>query len=426
MRMESAPRARRVLGFAVAALAVAAGAAIAGPPSESAIAGDWWSEDPAVRIVLRADHTATRFQREERERAEGRWELVGSRLSLAWSVGKSSDFEASVIDDQLSLKSDAGTMTLRRDDPEAREKELAQCLHDHEARRKLFGAENDDAVIRKTMESDAKTRERVEVLLSLLAGRGDASLELARRVLGKHFPEDLPMLEERDGKKKDRRCGNNLKQLGVYLALYESKFKKYPEKIEQVKRPDMATSEALFMCPLLGEGHRYVYVWSKDGDATPNDSLTLYCDAPHPDGQRQFLTFNGRAWELPEETFQDVLRTGSIEGVIPAIEDVVVKLEDAADGTDLVATFVGRRLRPVMRDGKPVFRVTVTARLSNMDFERIRASEDIEAPAIGDGMEMEIRWRLPKACVEGRASVILGFTDASTGRSVDAWESLRR
>ncbi len=402
------------------------GGAAAGPPEEASIAGDWWSEDPAVRIVLRADRTATMFEREDRTRAEGRWGLKGSRLSLTWSVGKTSTYECGVIDDQLSLKSDSVTLTLRREDPEAREKELAGCIHQLELLKKAFGTASDNEEIRKTVEGAARSRERRSLLMSLLAGRGDDSLELVRRVLQKNFPEDLPLLEERDGGKLDRSCSNSLKQLGIYLALFEAKFKKYPEKLDQVKRPDMATDESLFTCPLLGEGHRYVYVWSKDGDATSSEALTLYCDAPHTDGQRRFVTFSGRAWEIPEEAFQEVLRTGSIVGVIPALDDLRTKLEDAGDCTDIVATFVGRRLRPVLRDGKSKFRVTVTARLSNMDLERQRPPEETEGPAIGDGMELEVRWRVPKACLEGGAHLTLGFKDESTGRSVDAWESLRR
>ena len=135
----------------------------------------------------------------------------------------------------------------------------------------------------------------------------------------------LPALAAARKSSRKTDCKNSLKQIGVYFALYESKFKAYPTTgagswYMLLWRPDMATDGNLFRCAVVGKagtGTHYqvlpstgsytptsapTYTWTASGitDSAPPD-LPMGCDgdtagAPnHGTGDdRNILFFQGR------------------------------------------------------------------------------------------------------------------------------------
>jgi hypothetical protein len=118
-------------------------------------------------------------------------------------------------------------------------------------------------------------------------------------------------------------CKNNLKQIGVYMSLYESQFRAYPPDLKSMWRPDMATNPDLFTCPVASGRPRnselpapgtrwesfssqvsYVYRHpSRDDETSPNE-IVAWDRAPHPDGTRCVLYFQGRVDVADPATFE--------------------------------------------------------------------------------------------------------------------------
>ncbi|MBI2920090.1 MAG: DUF1559 domain-containing protein [Planctomycetes bacterium] len=119
-------------------------------------------------------------------------------------------------------------------------------------------------------------------------------------------------------------CRNHLKQIGVYCALYESRYKAYPPTLSHLWRPDMATDANLFRCPQK-TGKRassaarvekfpsdvgYEYRCPPPSIETdPNyDSVVVAWDRdPHSDGKRAVLFFTGRVDLLDQAAFERAL-----------------------------------------------------------------------------------------------------------------------
>ncbi len=118
-------------------------------------------------------------------------------------------------------------------------------------------------------------------------------------------------------------CKNHLKQLGVYVHLYESKNRKYPPDLRSLWKPDLATDPDIFTCPVAsGKTDRstsaspgrpwesfssrvsYDYRFPERGDATALDALMAWDRAPHPNGKRCVLYFMGRVDEVDQATFE--------------------------------------------------------------------------------------------------------------------------
>jgi prepilin-type N-terminal cleavage/methylation domain-containing protein len=113
----------------------------------------------------------------------------------------------------------------------------------------------------------------------------------------------LPALAAARKSSRKTDCKNSLKQIGVYFALYESKFKAYPTIgastwFDLLWRPDMAQDGNLFRCAVVGKGRASgtdyqgitvggsftpsggtTYTWTTVGitDAAPPD-LPMACD----------------------------------------------------------------------------------------------------------------------------------------------------
>jgi prepilin-type N-terminal cleavage/methylation domain-containing protein len=135
----------------------------------------------------------------------------------------------------------------------------------------------------------------------------------------------LPALAAARKSSRKTDCKNSLKQIGVYFALYESKFKSYPTPTAAdwfglLWRPDMATDGNLFRCAVVGKagtGTHYqgitgagsytplgapTYSWPATGitDGAPPD-LPMGCDDDQSgipnhgnNDDRNVLFFQGR------------------------------------------------------------------------------------------------------------------------------------
>lgn len=108
-------------------------------------------------------------------------------------------------------------------------------------------------------------------------------------------------------------CKNSLKQIGVYIALYESKHRKYPKSFADIQVKDLAKDPKLFHCPLTDIDDAYVYVYPEAEDETSPDFIIAYDRDPHPDGSRNVLLFFGRVETLSAEEFEEALKAGELK-----------------------------------------------------------------------------------------------------------------
>lgn len=117
----------------------------------------------------------------------------------------------------------------------------------------------------------------------------------------------VPMTE---AEKLTEHCKNDLKQLGIYLCLFEARFKRYPLDVAETKRHDMLTDMDLLKCPFNpGENDGYEYLYPFQGDATPADAPTMIDRVPHPDGTRCVLFFQGRVDVLGPADYAEMMST---------------------------------------------------------------------------------------------------------------------
>ncbi|MEK7469547.1 MAG: hypothetical protein AAB074_19415 [Planctomycetota bacterium] len=108
--------------------------------------------------------------------------------------------------------------------------------------------------------------------------------------------------------KRDR--GNSLKQLGIYFALYEGKYKRYPPSVEDLQR-GLDLASGIFACPRCGKSFTPLfdapgtytptggatYSWTESGisDGAPPDLPLAFCEGCRADGgDTAVLFFQGR------------------------------------------------------------------------------------------------------------------------------------
>lgn len=129
-------------------------------------------------------------------------------------------------------------------------------------------------------------------------------------------------------KRRAERCGNGLRQIGVYFSLYRDRFGVEPATFRDICRPDMATDKWIFICPdvppnvhlhdedsgLLGPYETYeAYVgfeYRQPGTpvADPARTAVAWDKAPHGDGLRTVLFYDGSVRRLTAAEFAGVTR----------------------------------------------------------------------------------------------------------------------
>lgn len=134
-------------------------------------------------------------------------------------------------------------------------------------------------------------------------------------------------------RRKAMHCLNGMKQLGVYVALFESKFRDYPATWDDMKRPDMMTDMSLLKCPLdtSSDATSYEYLYPVKGDAAAPDSIVGYCRHPHPDGTRCVLYFTGRVMQVADAEFQTQLALQTADDRASLTEQLMQARTTAAD-----------------------------------------------------------------------------------------------
>ncbi|MCE9584985.1 MAG: hypothetical protein K8T20_21040 [Planctomycetes bacterium] len=83
----------------------------------------------------------------------------------------------------------------------------------------------------------------------------------------------LPAFTHTHGHSRKTDCKNSLKQIGIYFALYESKYKAYPTPgaatwFAQLWAPDMATNGNLFRCAVRGKAGAGTHYLALAGSGT--------------------------------------------------------------------------------------------------------------------------------------------------------------
>ena len=119
-------------------------------------------------------------------------------------------------------------------------------------------------------------------------------------------------------------CRNDLKQIGIYVDLYQAKFKEYPPDLQSLWRPDMATDPVLFICPVTGSrtsvehatryedfSSRVSYEYrAPEPGSKPSSAFIIAWDrTPHPDRRRCVLYYGGRVEIIEESDFRSALES---------------------------------------------------------------------------------------------------------------------
>lgn len=285
---------------------------------EAALVGEWWEESNRDAFDLRADKTATRRLFSSGAQIQGTWSVpAAGKIRFApddgsepvsWSIElKDSRFTVPIIGDPRAYV---------RETREERDGRLAATLKRiHDIARALKEGRYEGTQDVGLLASLRELEGRSDGLLLSLAGNDPKKQDAYVAELAKARPDLRRVLEKGSRGGRLTSCKNNLKMLGVYCALFESKFKKYPKGLDELWRPDMLQDKSVLRCPATGEENAYEYLWPSQGDATPPDEITAYDRFPHSDGSRCVLTFQGRVSVYDEEGFQKARESGTTSGI---------------------------------------------------------------------------------------------------------------
>ena len=370
--------------------------ALADPPTLDSLKGTWWDEEGAVMLEIGADGAGTVLDCSSQGSKAGQFSIdAAGKLSFAPQGSPSSEWTASMDGDFLLLTSGKDTkQRCRRETREEREKRFVQD----------FAELNELSMSLKTpsMEAGAANRARkraeelmaeLKVLLPSLAGADGKAQEAAmERMLAKHAPALMKELEAAKAaaraSARTTACRNNLKQIGVYFALYESKHRAWPRDLDAIKSKDLATDEKLFRCPASGLDDAYDYVFPEKGDETPTDAVMGFDRDAHPDGSRCVLSFAGAVQEMDQADF-DRARKEGMNAVKPLIVITAAKVTDG----EVVVEGTVANLRSAKEGGPKGVRARVSLRI----YGRTKAPQVSETQALsGDGsgpLEFTLRWK---------------------------------
>lgn len=127
-------------------------------------------------------------------------------------------------------------------------------------------------------------------------------------------------------------CKNNLKQLGIYVALFESKYRgDEPTGWDELRRPDLITDPKLLHCHLDGPGDEcsYEYIWPFLAEDTPPETVVAYDKRAHSDGKRCVLHYQGNVDEMTEAELKEALEAQA-QKEHDAIPDAITKVRSEA------------------------------------------------------------------------------------------------
>lgn len=269
-----------------------------------------------------------------------------------------------------------GLLLLAEETREQKEKRLADAMAE------LLELMDEDPVAMSEEEAEKRHRrgqeleETLGTLAEELAGKDPKAQEkLAHELLKKHRPDAAAKLEKRKDEARETQCKSNLKQLGVYVALYESKKRAWPETIGALRAPDLVTDEKLLACPV--HGGAYLYVKPPQGDDTPASHFLIYCPKAHPSGARAFCLFTGAVRDVREAVFEVALKAGNLREVEPRVKDLKAEYFDKDGKVWLRVRGTIENLADPKLAGVAAARATVTVRLS-----RDETGKPLKSPAL--------------------------------------------
>ncbi|MCE9581146.1 MAG: hypothetical protein K8T20_01385 [Planctomycetes bacterium] len=138
--------------------------------------------------------------------------------------------------------------------------------------------------------------------------------------------------------KQTTHCKNDLKQLGIYFAIFESKYHYYPASFDDLKSPDLLAPSSLgiLQCPFdkSGDACSYEYLHPIRGDNEAPDAIMAYDKHLHPDGRRCVLYFQGRVDSVVDADFQKMLGEQTVADRADMAE-LVIKARSEALQDDL-------------------------------------------------------------------------------------------
>ena len=107
---------------------------------------------------------------------------------------------------------------------------------------------------------------------------------------------------------KDRKCVDNLKRLGLAIAIYSNDHEALPGSLAVLAAGGYIDHPAILKCPVSGT--EYVYSGKGLTFAADPNTITAYDSAPvhHARGGRYLLCLDGHVELVPEEAFQERLR----------------------------------------------------------------------------------------------------------------------
>ncbi|MBI2921949.1 MAG: hypothetical protein HYY18_12755 [Planctomycetes bacterium] len=149
----------------------------------------------------------------------------------------------------------------------------------------------------------------------------------AWKLSGRHFREESLA----------NHCTNRLKHVSVYISLFESKARRYPEDLAQLKAPTLIQEdmEKILACPFGEPGvSPFVYLYPLEGELAPWDTITLYDSRAHPDGMLNVADLVGKVTRMTPDAFHERLRkdlTRLRPKIGPALEAAKAQLQGASE-----------------------------------------------------------------------------------------------
>lgn len=210
-------------------------------------------------------------------------------------------------------------------------------------------------------------------------------------------------------------CKNRLKQIGIYVALHESRFRKYPQSLKDLLQEGLADDDSWFRCSLSGKPNSFTFVAPPNGDDTPPDFVIAYDTDAHPDGRRNVLTLAGSVTDFDAEDFTTACKDGT-RAAGPHLNVKSAQILAKQDGYEAVIEGTITNLRAIEKDGGKFHRADLE--LSSFSKGHFKAKpQQFEGPADTDGLPFRAVLKLGTKDPGKGVAVMVDFRDFGRGKS---------
>ncbi|NUN48906.1 MAG: DUF1559 domain-containing protein [Candidatus Brocadiae bacterium] len=349
---------RVLIGF----LSLLAVPAHAGPPAIGHLSGPWWDEQGRTMLDIGDGGEGFFMECGGQVSRPGRFTLEASgKLSFASQDVETMQWTLAMDGDRLVLTASDGTVArYRRESRECREARCGRLIVEAAEILRSLERPNVEAVAAEKARARVAEHESefLRILGSLAGDAPGAQDSLMEKLLSKHAPEAV---EAARLASRETECSNQLKQIGVYIALYEAKNRAFPKNLGELETPQLASDPALFTCPVTRMRNSYIYVVPAKGDDTPEDAVMAYDREAHSNGLRNVLTFAGSVVKLDDAELKMALKDGT-KMARPGLTVLSSSFSATPDG--LILTVEGRleRLRAGKKSDKPFVSASLSLR----------------------------------------------------------------